>query len=193
MLSFNERFALLENDLKATPIRISTYHDLPFAIFQYLPKDEYKMRKEIFLLSKRLKNAGKNIVDISLAKILWEAIEKNDTIENIANDEKSQGFLKVQDIIYTYLTDVDFTPLPDLLSEKLSLCDPKNDIAFIVRAACLAPSIYPISQLMSQMQGRTAVPSVLYYPGCREEGTTGLRYMCIEDRVTIGSYRVKIY
>lgn len=193
MLSFSERLALLENDLKATPIRVSTYHDLPFAIFQYPPKDEYKMRKEIFLLSKRLKNTGKNVVNISLAEILWEAIEKNDTIENIANDEKSQKFLKVQDIIYTYLTDAEFTPLPDLLAEKLSSCNPKKDIAFIVRAACLAPSIYPISQLMSQMQGRTEVPSVLYYPGCREEGFTGLRYMCMEDRVTIGSYRVKIY
>ena len=192
MPSFSERLELLDNDLKATPIRISAYHDLPFAIFNYDPKDEYRVRKEIDRLSTRLRNLGKNVVLISLAAILWESVEMNDEINNIVNDEKKQGFLKIQDLLYTYLTDVDFTPLPELLAEKLSSLSPQKDIAFIIRAACLAPSIYPISQLMSHMQGKTEVPTVLFYPGCRE-GLTGLRYMCMENRAPIGSYRVKIY
>jgi hypothetical protein len=144
-------------------------------------------------LSTRLRNIGKKVEIISLAKILWHAIEKNDTIENIIEDEKNFGFQKNQDIIYTYLTDTDFTPLPDLLSEELLKLNPKKNIAFIERAGCLAPSIYPISQLMDHMQGKTEVPSVLFYPGCREEGYAGLRFMCMENRATIGSYRVNIY
>ena len=193
MTSFNNRLIQLERDLLANPVRISTYHDLPFALFQYHPKDELKMRKDLQLLSTRLKNAGKKVEIISLAKILWDAIERNDTIESIIEDEKNFGFQKIQDIIYTYLTDADFTPLPDLLSEELSRLNPKQNIAFIDRAGCLAPSIYPISQLMDHMMGKTEVPSVLFYPGCREEGYAGLRFMCMENRATIGSYRVNIY
>lgn len=193
MTSLNNRLVQLQRDLLADPVRISTYHDLPFAIFHYHPKDEFKIRKDLQLLSTRLTKAGKKVEFISLAKILWNAIEKNDTIENVIEDEKKFGFQKIQDIIYTYLTDRDFTPLPDLLQDELRTLDPKKDIAFIVRAGCLAPSIYPISQLMDHMQGKTAVPSVLFYPGCKEEGFSGLRYMCMENRATIGSYRVNIY
>lgn len=192
MTSCSERLELLETDLKATPIRICTYHDLPFAIFRYPPKSEYEMRKEIDRISTRLKNDGKDVVPISLAKILWNSIEVNDGIEAIIDDEKRQGFLKTQNTINTYLTDSDFTPLPELLAKELSSLNPEKDVAFIVRAACLAPSIYPISQLMSQMQGKTEVPTVLFYPGCLED-VTGLKFMCMENRASFGNYRVKIY
>lgn len=192
MTSCIERLKLLETDLKATPSRICTYHDLPFAIFRYLPKSEYEMRKEIYRLSTRIKNDGKEVVQISLAKILWESIEENDGIETIIDDEKRQGFLKTQNTINTYLTDTDFTPLPELLAKELSSLNHEKNVAFIVRAACLAPSIYQISQLMSQMQGKTEIPTVLFYPGCLED-VTGLKFMCMENRASFGNYRVKIY
>ena len=192
MTSCRERLELLETDLKATPSRICTYHDLPFAIFRYPPKSEYEMRKEIDRLSTRLKNNGKGVVQISLAKILWDSIKENEEIGIIIDDEKRQGFLKTQNTINTYLTDTDFTPLPELLAKELSSLNPEKDVAFIVRAACLAPSIYQISQLMSQMQGKTEVPTVLFYPGCLED-VTGLKFMCMENRASFGNYRVKIY
>jgi len=37
MLSLEKRIALLENDLKAVPPRISVHHNLPFAILRYDP------------------------------------------------------------------------------------------------------------------------------------------------------------
>ena len=89
MTSFNDRLIQLERDLLADPVRISTYHDLPFVIFQYHPKDELKVRKDLQLLSTRIKNAGKKVETISLAKIVWEAIERNDPIEDIIEDEKN--------------------------------------------------------------------------------------------------------
>jgi hypothetical protein len=192
MTSCRERLELLETDLKATPSRICTYHDLPFAIFHYLPKSEYEMRKEIDRLSTRLKNNGKDVVQVSLAKILWDCIEENDEIETIIDDEKRDGFLKTQNTINTYMTDADFTPLPELLADKLSSLNHEKHVAFIVRAACLAPSIYQISQLMSQMQGKTEVPTVLFYPG-RLEDVTGLQFMGMANRASFGNYRVKIY
>ena len=79
-----------------------------------------------------------------------------------------------------------------LLSGKLSKLDPKKNVAFLNRAASLAPSIYQVSQLLGQMQGKTLVPTVIFYPGS-VEGTMGLRFMDMSDRIPMGSYRVKIY
>ena len=193
MLSFNERLAILEDDLKAKPIRISAYHDLPFAIFRYDETDEWNMRKAASRLATRLReSAGYEVRIISLAEMLWKAIEENDTIEDLAEEEREFGFERSQDTVNRYLTSEDFSPLTELLSEQLMDLDPKKDIAFVMRAASLAPSIYQISQLMGQMYGRTKIPAVLFYPGSLE-GTFALRFMSLPDRIPTGSYRVKIY
>lgn len=192
MPSFHERLSMLEDDLKAKPIRISAYHDLPFCVFHYDPKSEFQTRHEMKLLATRLGNTGKSVITISVAEMLWEAIDANDNIDSLADEEQQFGFERAQETVNKYLTDEAFSPLPDLLSGRLSKLDPKKNIAFLYRAAALAPSIYQISQLLGQMQGKTLVPTVLFYPGS-VEGTTSLRFMDMSDRVPMGSYRVKIY
>jgi hypothetical protein len=49
-----------------------------------------------------------------------------------------------------------------------------------------------MSSLLDKMQGKTKVPTVLFYPGTLE-GTTGLHFMGLRNRETTGNYRVKIY
>jgi hypothetical protein len=56
----------------------------------------------------------------------------------------------------------------------------------------MAPAIYHMSKLLDEMQGRTRVTTILFYPGTLE-GTTGLRFMGLKDREALGNYRVKIY
>ena len=192
MPSFHERLSMLEDDLKATPVRISAYHDLPFCVFHYDPKSEFQTRREMKLLATRLGNVGKSVLTISIAELLWEAIDSNDNIDSLADEEKQFGFERAQETVNKYLTDEAFSPLPMLLSGKLSKLDPKKNVAFLNRAASLAPSIYQVSQLLGQMQGKTLVPTVIFYPGS-VEGTTGLRFMDMSDRIPMGSYRVKIY
>lgn len=193
MPSLIERLKMLEEDLKAVPMRISAYHDLPFAIFHYKPEKERQMRKEISLLATRLENeTNKKIRIISLADLLWKAIEETEGIESIIEEEKELGFERAQQTINNILSDPDFRPLPDLLTTELKELDFSKSIVFIVRAGSLAPGLYQISQLLGQMQGRTSVPSILFYPGSLE-GTTQLRFMDMPDRIPMGSYRVKIY
>jgi hypothetical protein len=193
MLSFEDRLGLLEDDIKAKPIRISVYHDLPFAIFRYDETDEYKMRRSANRLATRLReDTGYEAHIISLAELLWTAIEKNDTIDDLAEEEREFGFEKAQETVNQYLTSKEFSPLLDLLSEQFAKLDPAKNITFLMRAASLAPSIYQISQLMGQMQGKTIVPTVLFYPGSIE-GVSGLRFMGLSGREPTGSYRVKIY
>ncbi|NLW72148.1 MAG: DUF1788 domain-containing protein [Chloroflexi bacterium] len=192
MLSLKERIDLLENDLKADPPRISVYHDLPFAILRYDPQEEWILRREVRFLSTRLKSAGKEVVTISLAQLLWEIIESAEGLDAIAELERRQGFEKAQAQITTYLSDENWFLLPKHLAEKMNAFDPKKTIVFLTRAASLSPAIYHLSKLLDEMQGQTQVPAILFYPGSLE-GATGLRFMGMKDRDSLGNYRVKIY
>ena len=192
MLSLKERIDLLENDLKADPPRISVYHDLPFAILRYDPQDEWILRREVRFLSTRLKSAGKEVVTISLAQLLWEIIESAEGLDAIVELERRQGFEKAQAQITTYLSDENWFLFPKHLAEKMNAFNPKKTIVFLTRAASLSPAIYHLSKLLDEMQGQTQVPAILFYPGSLE-GATGLRFMGMKDRDSLGNYRVKIY
>jgi hypothetical protein len=182
----------LEEDLTASPTRISAYHDLPFAILRYDAEEEWDLRREARRLAVRLSNAGKRVYTISLADLLWEAIEDCEGLNAVVELERERGFEVAQQQVTTYLSDPDWRPLPDILAERLEPLDPERDVAFLVRAAAMAPAIYHMSRLLDEMQGRTQVTTILFYPGTLE-GTTGLRFMGLKSREAMGNYRVKIY
>lgn len=193
MLSLKDRIDLLERDLKALPQRISVYNDLPFAILRYDPGDEWELRRQARLLATRLNDCGKEVHLISLAELLWEVIETSEGMDVVVELEKQRGFESAQEQITTYLSDAeDWQALPDVLTGRLRRLDPEKHIAFLLRASAMAPAIYHMSKLLDEMQGRTLVPTILFYPGTLE-GTTGLRFMALKDREALGNYRVKIY
>jgi hypothetical protein len=192
MSSLKERIELLEGDLKAVPQRISVYHDLPFAILRYDPHDEWPLRREVRLLATRLQEAGRQVHSISMSELLWETIEKSEGLEAVVELERERGYLEAQEQVTTYLSDRDWCPLADLLAERLEKHDPENSIAFLTRVAVMAPGIYHMSKMLDQMQGKTRMTTILFYPGSIE-GTTGLRFMDLKDREALGNYRVKIY
>jgi hypothetical protein len=70
MSSLKDSVAHIESDLKAVPLRISNYHDLPFAIMRYDPAAEWELRREIKLLSTRLEAAGKEVHVIAMSDLL---------------------------------------------------------------------------------------------------------------------------
>lgn len=192
MLSLKERINLLEQDLKADPPRISVYHDLPYAILRYDPEEEWELRRELRMLAVRLAEAGKEVVNISLAGLLWEAIQASEGIAAVVELEKERGFLAAQEQVTVYLSDRDWRPLRDLLAEKLNPLHPRKNIVFLTRAAAMAPALYHMSRLLDEMHGRTQVTTVLFYPGTLE-GTAVLRFMGLKEREALGNYRVKIY
>lgn len=188
-------FETLEADLTATPLRISAYHNLPFAIFRYDPAEEFACRKRMRLLAISLEqNHQKRVTFISLAEMLWLIIKETEGLDAIIAEEKQLGFERAQRTISTLLSEKDFLPLPDVLEERMSQLNPAQDIVFLVRAGALAPSIYRCSTLLDQMHGRTMVPIILFYPGTAE-GHTDLRFMNMHHRTNMGAYnyRVKIY
>ena len=62
----------------------------------------------------------------------------------------------------------------------------------LVRPAAWAASIYHISKLLDELQGRTAVTTILFYSGDLS-GTTGLWFMNLKGQEALGNFRVKIY
>lgn len=192
MLSLKDRIELLENDLKTVPPRISVHHDLPFAILRYDPKEEWEVRREAKLLATRMGDCGKQVQTISLAELLWEAIATSEGLDAILELERERGFEAAQEQVNIYLSDPDWSYLPQMLEDRLRSLDPTKNIVFLLRAAAMAPAIYQMSKLLDEMQGRTRVVTILFYPGTLE-GTTGLRFMALKEREAMGNYRVKIY
>ena len=127
-----------------------------------------------------------------MSDLLWKAIEDTEGIEAVVDLEKEQGFLKAQEQITTYLSDRDWRPLADLLTESLQRLDDSTKVVFLMRAAAMAPGICHMSKLLDEMKGKTSLTTILFYPGSIE-GTTGLRFMDLKDRDALGNYRVKIY
>ncbi|MBW2308568.1 MAG: DUF1788 domain-containing protein [Deltaproteobacteria bacterium] len=187
------RLKLLEADLCAREMRISAYHDLPFAIYRYDPTLEYEIRREADLLATRIKNqTGKEVVSISLAELLFQAVENTVGWESVIQAEREFGFHKAQETVHQILSDPNYADLPRMLEERLKPLDPARNIVFLMRAAAMAPALYHMSKLLEQMQGRTDVPTIFFYPGALV-GVTGLDFMAMGSRDVQGSYRVKIY
>ncbi|MDD5368162.1 MAG: DUF1788 domain-containing protein [Anaerolineaceae bacterium] len=193
MSSLKERVELLEKDLRSVPMRHFIYSDLPFAVFVYPPDEEWEVRGEIKRLIIRLENDKvRRVVAISLADLLWQAIDESEGMKSVIDLESKQGFLAAQNQVYDYLTDDEFRSLPTLLSEKLANFDAQNDLVFLVRTGALAPDLYRVSVLLDQMKGKTRVPCVLFMPATAD-GSDGLRFMGLSLHERRGSYHTRVY
>jgi hypothetical protein len=192
VFSLKERIELLESDLVTVPPRVSVYHDMPFAILRYDPPEEWELRRQLKLLATRLEAIGKKVHFIPMSDFLWESIDKSEGLPEVVCLEKQRGFPTAQEQVTTYLSDPDWCPLWKLLEERSNGLDPAKDIAFLTRVASMAPRMYEMSKLLDQMHGKTAITTILFYPGSIE-GTTGLRFMAMKERDALGNYRVKIY
>jgi len=192
MSSLDADIRRLEEDLIASPVRISAYHDLPFAILRYDPQDEWALRRKARLLATRLEKSGKRVHIVSMAELLWEAIEETEGLDVVTQLEANRGFEAAQEQVTTYLSDPDWRPLSGLLLERMEKLNPEQDLVFLLRAPAMAPAIYHMSKLLDEMQGRTRVTTILCYPGTLE-GVTGLRFMALKGREALGNYRVKVY
>jgi len=169
--------------------QISAYHDMPYAIFRYLPEHEFAVRREVALLRTRLEQAGKRVTVISLARCLQDAFEREGlSMKRILRAEKRTGTDKMVATVHGILSQRQ--PLDDLVAEHMPAeADPRRDVVFITRAGALFP-FYRTSSLLEQLKGKVHVPSMLFYPG-ELDGAAGLRFMGVLDAEH--NYRPKIF
>jgi len=150
------------------------YHDMPYAIFHYPPESEFEFRREVSLLRTRLSQRGKRVTVISLATLLWEILERDAPVSELAQAEKDVGIEATIAQVHSVLSEID--PLPAVVMTKVPAdADPLRDIIFITRVGALFP-VYRTSVLVEQLHGKLLIPSVLFFPGDLD-GPAGLRFM----------------
>lgn len=203
--SLTRRLEQLEADLDreasqvCRPPRFVRVSNMPYAIFHYDPRDERMLRRELNKLATRLRKQNWRVHFLSLASLLWKAIEACEGLDALFQLEQEEGFGAVQEQVYTYLTEEFWQPLPRLVAEsivqivQMNTAEPHLNLVFLYRAGAFAPSMYNMSRLVNELATyEVQTPLVLLYPGSRE-GTFGLRYMDLPGRAALGNYRVQIY
>ncbi len=192
MSDWKQRLTLaLEPILRDTDprLKISAYHNMPYAIFLYPPDDEFALRREVAMLRTRLEQAGKRVTVISLATCLEMALEREGiTSDEIKTTEQMTGTATMVDTVHKVLSE--YQPLDALVAEQIPAeTDPLVDIVFITRAGALFP-FYRTSSLLEQLKDKMEIPAVLFYPG-EFDGAAGLRFMGVLDAEH--NYRPKIF
>lgn len=169
-------------------VKLSAYHDMPYAIFRYDPDVEFELRKQVTLLETRLSQKGKRVQRISLAECLDEAMRSQRPLDEWFAAEREQGVETVVETVHSVLSE--YSPLVELVAARMPEDpDPLHDVVFILRTGALFP-MYRTFSLLEQLKGRVHVPTVLFYPG-NLDGAAGLRFMGVLDAEH--NYRPKIF
>lgn len=168
--------------------KLSSYHDMPYALFRYDPEEEFDLRKQVTLLETRLSQKGKRVIRISLAECLDEAMRSQRPLEEWFTAEREQGVQSVVETVHSVLSE--YSPLVELVAMRMPQDpDPLRDVVLIHRTGALFP-VYRTFSLLEQLKGRVHVPTVLFYPGDLD-GAAGLRFMGVLDAEH--NYRPKIF
>jgi hypothetical protein len=169
--------------------RVSAYHNLPYAIFQYEAENEFEMRREIAKLRTRLELTGKRVTIISLAECMAESLAAvGVSAEMLADGETNAGADALIDTLAQILASD--APLDAIVATRVPTdAKPEEDVVFLTRAGSLFP-FYRTSALLERMMGNVSIPAVLFFPG-RREGPAGLSFMGVLD--ADHHYRARIF
>lgn len=202
--SLQESFAALRRDLiEEDGPRISTMRNYRFAIVQYDPSDEFKLRGEVQRLSSDLVANGWMVISISLQKLLVDRIKAQgeEWVTRVTKMEERMASIEPERGL-NYLKSK-LSPLiegPGGIAADCSrlICEYADNhvdtvdrtVALIGRAGALYP-FFRSSALLRHLDGKTRnVPVVLLYPGERR-GPTGLSFMGVLN--PDNDYRPRIY
>ena len=199
-----EAFGALRRDLiHEDGPRISTMRNYRFAIVQYEPGDEFRLRSEVQQLTTDLVANGWVVVSISLQKLLFDRIraQGDGWMSRVEEMERRMAAVATERGL-NYLKSK-LAPLIEGQNGIAADCarvirehaDRNPDavdrtLALIGRAGALYP-FFRSSALLRHLDGQTRhVPVVLLYPGERR-GHTGLSFMgALEPD---NDYRPRIY
>ena len=199
-----EAFTALRRDLiHEDGPRISTMRNYRFAIVQYAPSNEFKLRSEVQKLTSELTANGWVVLSINLQKLLLDRarLQGKAWIERVIDMERrmsASGPERGLNYLKSKLAPLIEGPegisadcskiIRDFAQAHPDQID--RTLALIGRAGALYP-FFRSSALLRHLDGNTGnVPVVLLYPGERL-GLTGLSFMGILN--PDNDYRPRIY
>ena len=183
-MSLERRIDILKKDLLnlAGPC-ISTNRNYPFALFQYPPNEEFKMRTQLIELLDALRGKGWTILNVDLFSALIEYLntqEDGELIEALIEEEKLQYKASQKDHtmplnVLQNALDVYFKNpeeyskvVYDKIMEKAEHSDVNKTVIFLSRIGGLYP-FYRTSSLLRYLDKGIRVPTIVLYPGERTE------------------------
>lgn len=149
----------------------------PYFVYVYDPKEEYAARQDMSDLKLALEAGGFKCASISLADLLWEAIDDSGDFEAIVAEEKARpGDPKALDDINQTINEI-LREKPSISERVMERLDafPPTSVAVLYRAGALYPA-YRTSSLLEDLRERLMIPVVLMYPG-HVVGGVGLSFM----------------
>ena len=161
--NLSERFNELEDRMASIEslTKYGTANDMKFYIFDYDPKDELRIRKEVL----KLKNINPEIIEFDLYEMLLEIIEKEgylDTIKSMEKDYPSEVMLSA---IFQPLLAIEEENNPIISVFKNIASDDGTRIILITGVG----KAYPIIRSHSILNNLQSVfknnPVVMMYPG----------------------------
>lgn len=149
----------------------------PYLLYQYLPRDEFAVRRELSDLKLWLQARDVRCAAVSLAELFWQALQESGWLETLIEQERqAEGDARALEEVYRSVGEVLREPpsLPDRVLAALDGCEERT-AAFLYRAGALYPA-YRTSALLDDLRSRLRLPVTLLYPG-RVVGSYGLRFM----------------
>jgi hypothetical protein len=183
-MSLESKIDTLKKDLlnPAGPC-ISTNRNYPFAIFQYPPHEEFKMRTQLVELLDALRGKAWTILNVDLFSTLIEYLSKQEDgelIETLVQEEKLQYKASrgnhlmpinvLQNSLDIFLKSQEEYPkvVFDRIIEITEHSDETKTVIFLSRIGALYP-FYRTSSLLRYLDKGIRVPTIVLYPGERTE------------------------
>lgn len=147
----------------------------PFIVFQYDPRDEYEVRRELADLRRWLEAPARGIscLTISLADIFWETLDASGHLPALIAAEESGQHADAQLAVRQILAQA--PTMADRLVERIGATGDGRVAVFLYRAGALYPA-HRTSTLLDELRSRVDRPVTLLYPG-RLVGDYGLSFM----------------
>lgn len=183
-MSLENRIEALKKDLlnPAGPC-ISTNRNYPFALFQYPPHEEFKMRATLLELLDTLRSKAWTILNVDLLATFIEYLEQQEEgelIEALIQEEKLQYTASrknhkmplsvLQNSLDVFLKNPEAysKAVFDKIIEKTAHRDAAKTVVFLSRIGGLYP-FYRSSSLLRHLDKGIIVPTIVLYPGERTE------------------------
>jgi len=161
--NLSERFNELENRMASIEslTKYGTANDMKFYIFDYDPKDELRIRKEVL----KLKNINPEIIEFDLYDMLLEIIENEGYLDTIKSMEKDYSSEVMLSAIFQPLLAIEEENNPIISIFKNVTFDDGTKIILITGVG----KAYPIIRSHSILNNLQSVfknnPVVMMYPG----------------------------
>lgn len=168
--SLLDRFLELEDRMISVEslTKYGTANDMKFYIFDYSPKDEIEVRKEV----KKLKERNENIVEFDLYEMMLEIIEEQGFMEDVIEAEKEYDKNILLSQIFQSILSIEETNSEFLKIFKKRVVDDGSKIVLITGVGKSYPIIRSHTILNNLQSIYKRNPVVMMYPGRYETKKT---------------------